>query len=100
MVKLSQQAIHVIVLGFSSAVIIEEDVPKEFRYKIVSYLTACDLQTCVYLMYLIEDLKNPCLQLNMFCCRKVGKDIMGTDCRSNTRSKLEQFYASLSRGDI
>lgn len=35
-VKLSQQAIHVIVLGFSSAVIIEEDIPKEFRYKIKS----------------------------------------------------------------
>ncbi|KAL8112368.1 hypothetical protein AgCh_019897 [Apium graveolens] len=33
-VKLSQQAIHVIVLGFSSAVITEEDIPKEFRYKI------------------------------------------------------------------
>ncbi|KAL8120208.1 hypothetical protein AgCh_017380 [Apium graveolens] len=34
-VKLRQQAIHVTVLGFSSAVIIEEDIPKEFRYKIV-----------------------------------------------------------------
>uniref|UniRef100_A0A166FCK8 DNA-directed RNA polymerase subunit n=1 Tax=Daucus carota subsp. sativus TaxID=79200 RepID=A0A166FCK8_DAUCS len=35
-VKLSQQAIHVIVLGFSAAVIIEEDIPKDFRYKIKS----------------------------------------------------------------
>ncbi|KAK1374749.1 DNA-directed RNA polymerase I subunit RPA43 [Heracleum sosnowskyi] len=35
-VKLSQHAIHVIVLGFSSAVITEEDIPKEFRYKIKS----------------------------------------------------------------
>lgn len=50
MVKLSQQAIHVIVLGFSSAVIVEEDIPKEFRHKIVSYLTDFDLQICVYLV--------------------------------------------------
>lgn len=33
-VKISQQAIHIIVLGFSSAVIIEEDIREEFRYNI------------------------------------------------------------------
>ncbi|KAK1376418.1 Nucleic acid-binding, OB-fold [Heracleum sosnowskyi] len=33
-VKISQQAIHMIVLGFSSAVIVEEDIREEFRYKI------------------------------------------------------------------
>ncbi|KAI8549526.1 hypothetical protein RHMOL_Rhmol06G0031600 [Rhododendron molle] len=33
-VKLSQQSIHVIVLGFSSAIITEEDIREEFKYKI------------------------------------------------------------------
>lgn len=33
-VKLGQQSIHVIVLGFSSAVILEEDIRGEFKYKI------------------------------------------------------------------
>lgn len=32
-VKVSQQSIHLIVLGFSSAVIMEEDLRDEFRYK-------------------------------------------------------------------
>ncbi|KAK9270915.1 hypothetical protein L1049_026502 [Liquidambar formosana] len=32
-VKLSQESIHVIVLGFSSAIITEEDIREEFRYK-------------------------------------------------------------------
>lgn len=36
--KLSQQSIHVIVLGFSSAIITEEDIREEFKYKIVSNL--------------------------------------------------------------
>lgn len=34
-VKLAQESIHVIVLGFSSAVIIEEEIRGEFKYKIV-----------------------------------------------------------------
>ncbi|GFS35966.1 DNA-directed RNA polymerase [Actinidia rufa] len=33
-VKLGQQSIHVIVLGFSSASIIEEDIREEFKYKV------------------------------------------------------------------
>ncbi|XAR61677.1 hypothetical protein NMG60_11016164 [Bertholletia excelsa] len=33
-VKLSQQAIHVIVLGFSSAIITEEDIREEFKFKV------------------------------------------------------------------
>ncbi|PSS17162.1 DNA-directed RNA polymerase I subunit RPA43 [Actinidia chinensis var. chinensis] len=33
-VKLGQQSIHVIVLGFSSAIIIEEDIREEFKYKV------------------------------------------------------------------
>ncbi|XP_057974855.1 uncharacterized protein LOC131162417 isoform X2 [Malania oleifera] len=33
-VKLAQESIHVIVLGFSSAIIIEEDIREEFKYKI------------------------------------------------------------------
>ncbi|XP_047323943.1 uncharacterized protein LOC124927548 [Impatiens glandulifera] len=32
--KLSQQSIHVVVLGFLSAVITEEDISKDFRYRI------------------------------------------------------------------
>ncbi|KAG9143795.1 hypothetical protein Leryth_011462 [Lithospermum erythrorhizon] len=32
-VKVSQQSIHLIVLGFSSAVIMEEDMRDEFKYK-------------------------------------------------------------------
>lgn len=34
-VKLTQESIHVIVLGFSSAIIIDEDIRDEFYYKIV-----------------------------------------------------------------
>ncbi|KAI8007205.1 hypothetical protein LOK49_LG07G01130 [Camellia lanceoleosa] len=33
-VKLGQQSIHVIVLGFSSATITEEDIRDEFKYKV------------------------------------------------------------------
>lgn len=33
-VKLGQQSIHIIVLGFSSAIITEEDIREEFKYKI------------------------------------------------------------------
>ncbi|XP_052201634.1 uncharacterized protein LOC127807651 [Diospyros lotus] len=33
-VKLGQQSIHVIVLGFSAAVITEEDIREEFKYKV------------------------------------------------------------------
>ncbi|XP_057501775.1 uncharacterized protein LOC130785649 isoform X1 [Actinidia eriantha] len=33
-VKLGQQSIHVIVLGFSSAIIMEEDIREEFKYKV------------------------------------------------------------------
>lgn len=33
-VKLAQQSIHVVVLGFSSATIIEEDIRKEFHFKV------------------------------------------------------------------
>lgn len=36
MVKLGEQSIHIIVLGFSSATIIEEDIREEFSYKVVS----------------------------------------------------------------
>ncbi|KAK4852781.1 hypothetical protein QYF36_027003 [Acer negundo] len=32
-VKLTQESIHVIVLGFSSAIIIDEDIREEFKYK-------------------------------------------------------------------
>lgn len=35
-VKLSERSIHVIVLGFSSASILEEDIREELRYKTVS----------------------------------------------------------------
>lgn len=33
-VKLSEQSIHIVVLGFSSATIIEEDIREEFSYKV------------------------------------------------------------------
>lgn len=33
-VKLAQESVHVVVLGFSSAIIIEEDIRDEFKYKI------------------------------------------------------------------
>ncbi|XLS93254.1 hypothetical protein HN51_069262, partial [Arachis hypogaea] len=32
-VKLSQESIHVVVLGFSSAIVIEKDIREEFVYK-------------------------------------------------------------------
>lgn len=35
-VKITQESIHVIVLGFASAVITSEDIREEFRYKTVS----------------------------------------------------------------
>lgn len=38
MVKLGEQSIHVVVLGFSSATILEEDVRDEFDFKVVSML--------------------------------------------------------------
>lgn len=34
-VRVAQESIHVIVLGFSSAIIIEEDIRDELRYKVV-----------------------------------------------------------------
>lgn len=34
-VKLTQESIHVIVLGFSSAIIVDEDIRDEFEHKIV-----------------------------------------------------------------
>ncbi|KAM7514076.1 hypothetical protein LguiA_003659 [Lonicera macranthoides] len=33
-VKLGQQSIHAVVLGFSSAIIIEEDIREEFKYRV------------------------------------------------------------------
>lgn len=33
MVKLTQDSIHAIVLGFSSAIIVEKDIREEFKYK-------------------------------------------------------------------
>lgn len=35
-VKLTQESIHVIVLGFASAIITEKDIREEFKYKTVS----------------------------------------------------------------
>lgn len=41
-VKLAEQSIHIVVLGFSSATIIEEDIREEFSYKVVSeWLLLC-----------------------------------------------------------
>lgn len=37
-VKVGQQSIHIVVLGFSSAVIADEDIREDFKYKIVSTL--------------------------------------------------------------
>jgi len=44
-VKLTQTSIHVIVLGFSSAVITDEDVRKEFKYKTVSRSSSSAFQS-------------------------------------------------------
>lgn len=38
--KLAQESVHVVVLGFSSAIIIEEDIRDEFKYKIVYFFSA------------------------------------------------------------
>jgi hypothetical protein len=43
--KLTQTSIHVIVLGFSSAVITDEDIRKEFKYKTVSGSSSSAFQT-------------------------------------------------------
>ena len=51
-VKLTQTSIHVIVLGFSSAIISDEDIREEFNYKIVS----CSSSSLFKVHILYEDL--------------------------------------------
>lgn len=45
-VKLGKESIHVIVLGFSSAAIMLEDIREEFRYKIVRF--------CIFLFRILK----------------------------------------------
>jgi len=40
-VKLTQESIHVVVLGFSAAIITEKDIREEFVCKTVSLVSTC-----------------------------------------------------------
>lgn len=49
-VKLTHESIHVVVLGFASAIITEKDIRAEFVYKMVSFSQECfDGYICVWL---------------------------------------------------
>lgn len=51
-VKITRESIHVIVLGFASAVITSEDIREEFRYKTVSdsyfFVLVLNKYSCVF----------------------------------------------------
>lgn len=52
-VKVCQQSIHIVVLGFSSAIIADEDIRGEFKYKIVSTLKLCFHVFCIQCMIIV-----------------------------------------------
>lgn len=84
--KLSQQSIHVIVLGFSSAIITEEDIREEFKYKIVSTLGTILVQS-LYVWLIVNN--NQCiLNLILILLQKHGEEVFASTSNKHHKIKV------------
>lgn len=84
--KLSQQSIHVIVLGFSSAIITEEDIREEFKYKIVSTLGTILVQS-PYVWLIVNN--NQCiLNLILILLQKHGEEVFASTSNKHHKIKV------------